>query len=301
MTSQAETTGNDTMINVIRLGHATLSTPDIERQIAHYTNVMGLSVLEKSRDHALLVTQQGLEAMAFERGDEGRLQRLAFQIAPGTDLKSVKTALSQKGVAAEMRDGVTPGIGSALTFRDPAGTAIDLFTDYAFHTPIQSFSGVMPLKLGHVARFVSDVRACVAFYNDLLGFRTSDWREGATYFLRCGPDHHTINVFQNDKPGLAHIAFEVTDSAAIHRACDILAANGCKLDWGPSRHNIGHNFACYHADPDGVRVEIYAEMDQMASEALGYFEPRPWHQDRPQRPKEWPRDTSKNYWGLWGQ
>ena len=39
-------------------------------------------------------------------------------------------------------------------------------------------------------------------------------------------------------------------------------------------------------------------MDQMKDEALGYFDPRPWHQDRPQRPKVWPRGTLRNYWGF---
>jgi hypothetical protein len=41
-------------------------------------------------------------------------------------------------------------------------------------------------------------------------------------------------------------------------------------------------------------------MDQMKDEALGYFEPRPWHEDMPQRPKVWPIDTSRNYWGTLG-
>ena len=35
---------------------------------------------------------------------------------------------------------------------------------------------------------------------------------------------------------------------------------------------------------DKVRVEFFCEMDQMKDEKLGYFDPRPWHQDRPQRP-----------------
>ena len=39
-------------------------------------------------------------------------------------------------------------------------------------------------------------------------------------------------------------------------------------------------------------------MDQMKDEALGYFDPRPWHQDRPQYPKIWPKDTLRNYWGF---
>ena len=68
--------------------------------------------------------------------------------------------------------------------------------------------------------------------------------------------------------------------------------------WGPGRHIIGHNIAAYHRNPDNVRVELYCEMDQMVNEALGYFEPRPWHQDRPQVPKVWPKDTLRNYWGF---
>ena len=68
--------------------------------------------------------------------------------------------------------------------------------------------------------------------------------------------------------------------------------------WGPGRHIIGHNIAAYHRNSDNVRVELYCEMDQMSNEALGYFDPRPWHQDRPQYPKVWPKDTLRNYWGF---
>ena len=35
----------------------------------------------------------------------------------------------------------------------------------------------------------------------------------------------------------------------------------------------------------------------MHDEELGFFEPRPWHQDRPQRPKVWGDDTPSNWWG----
>jgi hypothetical protein len=36
----------------------------------------------------------------------------------------------------------------------------------------------------------------------------------------------------------------------------------------------------------------------MKDEALGYFEPRPWHRDHPQRPKTWPKTPdAANLWG----
>ena len=50
---------------------------------------------------------------------------------------------------------------------------------------------------------------------------------------------------------------------------------------------IGHNLFTYHRGPNGLITELFAELDQMKDEALGYFDPRPWHEDRPQRPKQW--------------
>jgi catechol 2,3-dioxygenase-like lactoylglutathione lyase family enzyme len=261
---------------------------------------MGLRALAESVSHAVLATREGLEALAFEKGAETGLSRLSFEIDPALSLHEAKAILAEAGIAAEEVNDVSPGISRALRFTDPAGTEIDLFNAYDFTVgDMRHAIGIMPLQLGHVARFVADVPALTAFYCDTFGFRVSDWRTDVGAFLRCGPDHHTINMFKGE-PRLAHLAFEVKDGAELHRACDVLALNGSKLDWGPSRHNIGHNIACYHLDANGHRVEIYTEMDQMKSEELGYFEPRPWHQERPQRPKIWPLETSKNYWGEWG-
>ena len=69
-------------------------------------------------------------------------------------------------------------------------------------------------------------------------------------------------------------------------ACDYLSLNGYKLLWGPGRHGIGHNLFAYHRSPTGLITELFAELDRM-NEELGYFEPRPWHRDHPQKPKVW--------------
>jgi hypothetical protein len=44
-------------------------------------------------------------------------------------------------------------------------------------------------------------------------------------------------------------------------------------------------------------IELYAEMDQMLDEELGYYDPKPWHEFRPQRPRAWgPNDSPRNKW-----
>jgi len=45
-------------------------------------------------------------------------------------------------------------------------------------------------------------------------------------------------------------------------------------------------------------TELFAELDQVTRNS-GYFEPRPWHRDRPQKPKVWPKDpAAANLWGI---
>ena len=146
----------------------------------------------------------------------------------------------------------------------------------------------MPLKFGHIAARHPDVQTVTCFYTDVLGFKVSDWMGDRFSFLRCGADHHTVNFVRYEEAKLHHIAFEVKDMAEVQRACDLLARNNIQLVWGPIRHVVGHNVAAYHRTPDDQRIEIFTEMDVMRDEQLGYFEPRPWHEDFPSAPRSGP-------------
>jgi catechol 2,3-dioxygenase-like lactoylglutathione lyase family enzyme len=286
------------MIKVKRLGHATISTPDIETQIDYYSRILGLSIIERSSERVFLGSKQGLEAIELVRGEPNQLKRLSFQIAPGSDLKDVAKTLRNHGIKCELRQGISPGVSHAVTFEDPKGTAIDLYPKYNF-AKIDGIPSIFNiLKLGHVAYRVLDVQEIVKFYTDVLGFRVSDWRGDYFVFMRCNTDHHTLNFITDEKSQLHHIAFEVVDWAEIRKACDYLAHNKVQLVWGPGRHIIGHNVAIYHRNQDLVRVEIFTEMDQMKDEELGYFDPRPWHQEFPLYPKMHGPETLRNYWGY---
>ena len=134
------------------------------------------------------------------------------------------------------------------------------------------------------------------FYETTLGFRVSDWVADFFVFMRCGIDHHTVNFLRGDRIGMHHIAFEVRDSHEVAAACDVLGRQRIPITWGPVRHGPGHNIAVYHHNPDGQTVEFFCDLDRMTDEELGYFEPRPWHRDRPQKPKVWDA-KDVNIWG----
>ncbi len=97
-----------------------------------------------------------------------------------------------------------------------------------------------------------------------------------------------------------HFAFELNDWHHIKTACDQLDRHSLELIWGPGRHGPGHNIFTYHLNPDGFTVEMFTELDVMSNEANGYFDPRPWHVDTPQRPKVWDPAAvaTRNIWGI---
>jgi catechol 2,3-dioxygenase-like lactoylglutathione lyase family enzyme len=229
------------MLQVKRIGHATLTTPDLERQLDYYTRVVGLSTVAKEKGRAILATKPGQEAIVLEHGERPAGVRLAFQVAPGSDLVELSAQLSKAGIKSERRSSITPGIAQAIVFTDPKGTSVEIFSDYTFAKDDDNYIGVMPRKLGHVAFHTPDVAATVKFYCDVLGFKVSDWRSDFFAFLRCSRDHHTINLLQADNANIHHLAFELRDEAEINRACDFLARKNIKLFWGPIRHLIGHN------------------------------------------------------------
>src|ERR1700730_4997255 len=117
------------MIRVRRIGHATFETPDIERQIAYYTNVLGLALVDRDKDAAYLASTLDHHSVVLKQGAAAQCRRLSFQVAPGTDLAEFQRQLSAYGVKSERRSAPSPSIKEFISFEDPKGTGIDVFTD----------------------------------------------------------------------------------------------------------------------------------------------------------------------------
>lgn len=286
------------MIGVRKIAHATYEMPDLEPQIDYYTNVLGLTLIEREKDAAYLASTIDHHSVVLRKGDEIKCVNLGFQIGPDDDLDAFERQTQAQGVKTERKKDAEPTISDMVTFADPKGTTMEVFRRPEPLRQKFQLKGIVPHKLGHVAFHVTDVKNVTQFYCDVLGFRVSDWMGDHFSFLRCGPDHHTINLIETGKNRHFHTAFELRDWAHLQQACDYLSIHGYRMLWGPGRHGIGHNLFAYHRSPTGLITELFAELDQMKDEALGCFEPRPWHRDNPQRPKVWPKDpNAANLWG----
>ena len=287
------------MFKVLKIGHVEFEVADLGRMTEFYGDVMGLTVTDRDATTTYLSTSVDHHSVILRQGGgETRMTKLAFQVAPASSAELV-THLHTKGAPAEIRTDSQPAIPELVRTVNADGTAIELYADFTPSPHPYTFRGVNPLKLSHVAALAPDPRKSMAFYTDVLGFRFSDSAGDFFYFLRCGADHHTINLLAGNYVGLQHFAFELADMSHMQAALDEFHRRGVPVLWGPMRHGIGHNLAAYVRDPEGQIVEICAELDRMSNEELGYFDPRPHHDDRPQRPKRW--DDPRLAGALWGQ
>jgi catechol 2,3-dioxygenase-like lactoylglutathione lyase family enzyme len=212
------------MIKAKRFSHVTFETPDLERQIAHFTEVAGLVMAERDNGRAYFATKLCDLVAQLETGERARCARLAFQVAPQTDFNDIRRGIEAEGVCCSSRNDPAPGIAQMLSFEDPKGTVCELF---AAQTPIcrpQPVAGIGPIKLGHLAFVVAEPKQYADFYSKVLGFRVSDWIEDWFVFMRCGPDHHTINFVRGKRTQMHHVAFELKDWPQVQSACDLLGS-----------------------------------------------------------------------------
>lgn len=286
------------MTAVTSIGFVTLETADLARQTAYYTEVLGLAEIGRTANEAFFAARNDACSVILRRGEGARLATVTLRVPAEADMAQVERDLSAAGLSPKRSADAGPGMPQRLSLAGPEGLAIDLIRE----TPAvqaEARQGIRPLKLGHVAVTVKDVQRAVDFLVEILGFRVSDWMGDFFAFLRCGPDHHTINFLHGDAMRMHHHAFAARDFEHIKDTCDLLGKRRIPLLWGPGRHGVGHNIFTYHHNPDQQIVEVYTELDQMSDEALGYFDPRPWHEDHPQRPKVWtPGIEASNIWGL---
>src|SRR5215475_3286991 len=119
-------------------------------------------------------------------------------------------------------------------------------------------------KVGHVVLNVSDLDTSLAFYTEALGMEVMAHNtERHTAFLSFGTQHHDIALFQapagaqRGDLGINHIAVQIAvGDEALKKIYGRLLKMGAQID-RTTEHST--TLSVYFFDPDGNRLEIFAE------------------------------------------
>jgi len=97
---------------------------------------------------------------------------------------------------------------------------------------------------------------------------------------------HDVAIMNGVGPRVHHSAWFLPDAMAVLRCCDVLAGANMSvaIERGPGRHGIANALFVYVRDPDGNRVELYANDYSTVDPD---FEPIRWTLNDPRRQTLW--------------
>ena len=276
------------MPKVFKLGYTEFTSEQVEPALEYYTGVMGSRLVERGPDGTAYLSL-GLDHHNIAlRPSASPVNPLnGFQVSKGIGLDALARDFAGHGVAAEHRSDSRPGVPALLAVSNVAGFDFEFYSDMAMPAPGYSQHGIAPNRLGHFALTSPETKKLERFFLEVLDFYATDWFDDIVTFMTCNYDHHAVNLISGPVTKLHHLAFELRGCAHQYEASDRLTKANVPILWGPSRHTVGHNYASYHYDPNHTLIELYADLDIYVPD-LDCFEPRPWHEQLPMRPKVWP-------------
>ncbi|MDI3089924.1 VOC family protein [Priestia megaterium] len=275
-------------VKLFKLGFVDFATRDVGKLKNYYTEIMGYKFVEQDKEGKVYLSN-GLDHhnIVVSPCENDGAQSYGYQLDGQMSLEDVQKQLKAKGIDSSIKRDAKPGLSEFLELTDPAGNLLQLYLKMDEAAVEFGSSGIIPFKLGHVAFHAENYAKTIDFYQEALGFHFTDMiGPNLANFLTCNADHHVINIVKSNQTKLHHIAFQLKDASHHITSADYLVKNGYPILWGPSRHTAGHNIASYHHDPDKNLIELYTDMDIYIPE-LNIFEPRPWHKELPQKPKQW--------------
>lgn len=265
---------------VTHLRYVALADPDFEAATAFYGGIWGLTPVADDTDLAFFTAEGTSEPyiIRLRRAEEKRLDVVAFGMADEASVDALATRLGQAGtqLVTEPATLHTPGGGYGFRFFDPEGRLLEVSSDVAERTPRQlEARESIPNRLSHVVFNSTDLTTSIAFYQEHLGFQTSDWLEDKMCFLRCQTHHHSIAIAEGAHPSLNHVSFEMRGIDEFMRGTGRLIQDGGQRPlWGPGRHGAGDNTFSYFTDPNGNTVEYTTELEHIPQDAQ--WEPKVW-------------------------
>ena len=114
---------------VFGIGHMLLRTRDLDRSLAFYTDVLGLTIRKRgeARDGGPLVaTNEGIALTTGRVEGESPIEHLAFR---GARIDALAERAREHGVAIVDGPAVTAEYGTSIYVEDPDGNRIEIYGD----------------------------------------------------------------------------------------------------------------------------------------------------------------------------
>src|SRR3954471_21713955 len=113
------------MIGVRKIAYACYETPDPQQQAEYYTDILGMTLVERDSDSIYLANTIDHHSVILRKGAEPKCVRLGFQIGPDDDLAAFERQTASHGIRTETKRDASPTIAEMVSFEDVKGTVME--------------------------------------------------------------------------------------------------------------------------------------------------------------------------------
>lgn len=273
------------MPEVVKLGHTSLVTPDLEKSLWFFHDVIGLEITERTETEVYLRASHELEhhSLILKAGDRAYLDHVGWRVKRPEDVENFATLLEEAGVDIKrLPKGTEPGQGDAIRFHLPTGHAFELYFDVEKPLAAEEIRpalknqtsrswnrGISPKRIDHVNLWTSeDPSGIHTWLSEKLGFKLREFvrldnGKVAGGWMSVTPLVHDVAMMNEPNAPttarLHHISYWLDNAQDVLRALDILLENGIVADQGPGKHGVTQALFTYVKDPgSGHRVELFS-------------------------------------------
>jgi catechol 2,3-dioxygenase-like lactoylglutathione lyase family enzyme len=124
-----------------KLGHLVLKVRDVQRSVAFYTEIVGLTVSDWIDDrmvflragtdhHDLALLQMTPDEIAGSEGAPSRLEHFSYHVDSIDEMRAITEMLVARGVPIDRGLGKHgPGANTFIVFKDPDGNNVEFYSD----------------------------------------------------------------------------------------------------------------------------------------------------------------------------
>ena len=246
------------------LGYVGVSSDRLDDWSSFARDVVGMQLTESTRRGRALRMDD--RSQRFLVSDDGGRGFYGFEVSDAAALSRVAGRLDDHRVPHTEMDRPTRDhrrVAGALWFLDPEGNRIEIFhgpqlADQPF-SPGRTIGGFRTgvLGLGHVVLLAADARRMIDFYQQVLGFRLSEYqlKPFEAYFFHLNPRHHTLAIVAANAPGVHHIMVEVANLDDVGAGLDLAEGTDEGIGVTLGRHSNDHMVSFYARTPSPFMLE----------------------------------------------
>jgi 2,3-dihydroxy-p-cumate/2,3-dihydroxybenzoate 3,4-dioxygenase len=251
------------MVRYSRLGYVALNVSDLDRACAWYEVILGVERNARAGDGSVqFQTGSNRRGLMLYGAAKAGLKRIGWEVESDEQLGVLERQLEKHRITwRSLREDecAVLNVSRGMRIREPVtGAVLDFYVDRRPDADSgRVAAGVVKMRhLGHVVLGTPRYREAVAFYREVLNFKTSDEIEGRINLMRCFPNpyHHSFGIANCVRNLLHHVNFMVSDEDDLASARLRFARNNVPIVWQGTHPPSGNTFL-FFLDPEGLSME----------------------------------------------